>query len=98
MHVCMFVCSRAHSTKYGCRSVEMLVAVEVVDVADSFMPPTFAADKDSRFVKLLTATAVEVLESITSGEKAALQLQLSTLTAEEVCVRVRVCACVCMHA
>ena len=65
-------------------------------VEHAFMPPTSAADKDSRFVKVLTATAVEVLESITSGEKAALQLQLSSLTAEEVCVCV--CVCVCMHA
>ena len=54
-----------------------------------------AADKATRFVKLLTATAAEVLETITSEEKAALELQLSTLTAEEVCV---VCLCTYVHA
>ena len=52
-----------------------------------------AADKATRFVKLLTATAAEVLETITSEEKAALELQLSTLTAEEVCVCVHTHVC-----
>ena len=61
-----------------------------------------AADKATRFVKLLTATAAEVLETITSEEKAALELQLSTLTAEEVCVCAQACVyCAyvrtCMH-
>ena len=50
-------------------------------------------------MKLLTATAVEVLESITSGEKSALQDQLNSLTAEEVCLCacLYVCVCACAH-
>ena len=47
-------------------------------------------------MKLLTATAVEVLESITSGEKSALQDQLNSLTAEEVCLCACLYVCVCM--